>query len=77
MTLSSQPTEDTIPFSDWLSINNAKVRNATLDCEEIRNAVSIGQNLIVHLNDNDICYSQIIKSVQFIVDQLQSLRGEP
>jgi hypothetical protein len=29
--LSSQPTEDTIPFSDWLSINNAKVRNATLD----------------------------------------------
>jgi hypothetical protein len=31
MTLSPQPTEDTIPFSDWLSINNAKVRNATLD----------------------------------------------
>jgi hypothetical protein len=31
MTLSPQPTEDTTPFSDWLSINNAKVRNATLD----------------------------------------------
>jgi len=47
------------------------------DCEEIRNAVSIGQNLIIHLNDNDICYSQIIKSVQFMVDQLESLWSEP
>jgi 3'-phosphoadenosine 5'-phosphosulfate sulfotransferase len=26
-----QPTDDAIPFSDWLSINDAKVRNSTIE----------------------------------------------
>jgi hypothetical protein len=48
MTSPPQPTEDTIPFSDWLSINNAKVRNATLIEERKRISAEIVRILQEH-----------------------------
>jgi len=54
-------------------------RDKVLGDEHYRNALSLCDNLLVHLEDNDITYLQIKKTVALVKKELQKFRqaGEP
>ena len=54
-------------------------RETVLGDEHYRNALSLCDNLLVHLEDNDITYLQIKKTVALVKKELQKFRqaGEP
>ena len=54
-------------------------RETVLGDEHYRNALSLCDNLLVHLEDNDITYLQIKKTVALVKKELQKFRqvGSP
>ena len=49
-------------------------RDKVLGDEHYRNALSLCDNLLVHLEDNDITYLQIKKTVALVKKELQKFR---
>jgi hypothetical protein len=71
----SQSTDDAIPFSDWLSINNAKVRNATLDKLQSKFLDAMNER---SFTDSDGDYFQCSQLSKDEIDMIiESLRGKP
>jgi hypothetical protein len=77
--------DDAIPFSDWLSINNAKVRNATLDAIQDHNDGRLeGMESLMATPSEERCESAqdvYLKEAYFeltlIKHVIESLRSNP